>query len=73
MAEPLIRLSSIDDEIAMEKGRLAAAQNMAHNPEWRKRVEDKFGLEYCKYRWPEVYTPSPFFKRLIDKIHFRPW
>lgn len=68
MADPQIRLSSIDDSIAMEKGRLLAAQAIAQSPEQRHRAEEKFGLAYCKQRWPEAYRPSPFLRRLIDKF-----
>lgn len=57
----------------MEKGRLLAAKNMADDPEQRKRVEERLGLDYCKQRWPEVYAPSPFFKRIVDKIQFLQW
>lgn len=63
-------LSSFDDKIAMEKGRLLAAQALAHNPEQRKRFEDKFGIEYAKQRYPEVYAPSPFEVPIVDKIQF---
>jgi hypothetical protein len=71
MAEQRVLLSTIDDEVAIEKGRLLAAQNLARDPDARKRCEEKFGLEFCKRQWPEVYSPSPFFKRLIDKLNFR--
>ena len=68
MSEPLVRLSAFDDQIAMEKGRLLAAKALAENPDQRKRTEEQFGIEYCKKRWPEAYSPSPFFRRLIDRI-----
>jgi hypothetical protein len=65
-------LSSIsDDAVAAEKGRLFAAQAIAHNPDQRKRVEDAFGVPFCKLRWPEAYQPQPFFRRLIDHLTFR--
>ena len=70
MEKPVL-LSTIDDQVAIAKGRLMAAQAIAQNPDQRRRVEEKFGLDYCKARWPEAYAPSPFFKRLIDKISFR--
>lgn len=70
--ESRIPLSSIDDDIASEKGRLLAAQNLARDPERRKIFEDTFGTEYARRRYPEVYGPAPFFKRLIDKIRFSP-
>jgi hypothetical protein len=71
--EKLVRLSSVDDNIAAEKGRLMAAQNLARDPEQRKRFEETFGLAYAKHRYPEVYAPSTFMRRIVDKIHFRGW
>ncbi len=67
---PRIPLSSVDDEIAKEKGRLRAAQAIAQHPEQRKRLEDTYGTEYCKRRYPEAYAPSPFFRRIIDSLKF---
>lgn len=68
--ESRILLSTVDDEIAKEKGRMLAAQAIAHNPEQRKRVEEMLGLPYCRSRWPEAYTTRPFFKGLIDRLTF---
>ncbi len=67
---PPVPLSAIDDDIAKEKGRLLAAQNIARDPEARKRVIDMFGEDYVKRRYPEAFAKSPFFTRLIDKIRF---
>ena len=58
--------SSFDDDVAREKGRLLAAQAIAHNPDQKKRVEDMFGIEYCKRRFPEAYRSG--FGRILDKI-----
>ncbi len=41
--------------IASERGRLIAAANMAESSEARKRVEDAYGVEYCRNRYPEAY------------------
>lgn len=41
--------------IARERGRSTAAQAIICNPESRRRVEERFGLEYCKQRYPEAY------------------
>jgi len=68
MDQPRIPLSSIDDDIAREKGRLMAAQVIAQNSDKRKQMEEIFGRDYIRRRFPEAYTPSPFFKRVIDKI-----
>ena len=58
--------SSFDDDVAREKGRLLAAQAIAHNPDQKKRVEDAFGVDYCKRRFPEAYRSG--FGRLLDRI-----
>lgn len=38
-----------------EAGRMRAAAVMATNPEQRVLVEQIFGVEYCKARYPEAY------------------
>jgi hypothetical protein len=63
-------LSTFDDAVAYEKGRLLALQNFMRDPEARKRCEDAYGVDRCKQTFPEAYTPSPFFSRLIDKMKF---
>jgi hypothetical protein len=45
-----------------------AAQNIANDAEARKRVEDSYGVEYCRQRWPEAYSRSPFFKSIIERL-----
>ena len=59
-----------EPSIAAEKGRLLAAQAIAHNPEQRKRVEDVYGLDACKRRYPEAYSPAPFFRSILDRLKF---
>jgi len=62
----MLNPSSFDDDVAREKGRLLAAQAIAHNPDQKKRVEDIFGVEYCKRRFPEAYRSG--FGKVLDKI-----
>lgn len=66
--EPLIQPSTHDDSVAMENGRLYAAWCIAEHPEQRKRVEEQFGVDFCRIRWPEAYRPEPFFKRAFAAI-----
>ncbi len=49
------RASRFDDDVAKERGRLFAARAIIENPEQRKRVEETYGKEYCRLRWPEAY------------------
>lgn len=49
------RASASDDDIAYERGRLFGVRNMIENPEVRKRMEDQWGIAYCKMKFPEVY------------------
>ena len=51
----MARASAFDKSIAEEGGRLYAARAIAENPEQRKKVEEAFGVAYCKSRWPEAY------------------
>jgi hypothetical protein len=60
----------MEPEIAREKGRLFAAHVLARNPEQRKMMEDIWGKAAMQRRYPELYSPSPFEERLIDKISF---
>lgn len=41
---------------AEERGRRLAVLKMRENPGKRKEVEDAFGIDYCKNRYPEVYA-----------------
>ena len=54
----LISVSSFDDTMARERGRLLAAQAMVNNPEQKKTVEAVYGVDYCKRRYPEVYQTT---------------
>ena len=40
---------------ACERGRLWAASNIAVDPEVRTMVEAKYGVDFCRHRWPEAY------------------
>jgi hypothetical protein len=62
----MIPASSFDDDVAREKGRLLAAQAIAHNPDQKKKVEDLYGVDYCKRRFPEAYKSG--FGRVLDRI-----
>ena len=65
-----VSASSFDDAVAMERGRLLAAQAMANNPEQKKTVEAVYGVEYCKRRYPEVYqaTLQSGIGKLFDRM-----
>lgn len=52
----IARASAWDDEIAAERGRLFALRNMIEDPETRKKMEERFGLSYCRNRYPEAYA-----------------
>ena len=62
----MLNPSSFDDDAARERGRLLAVQAIAHNPDQKKRVEDMFGVDYCKRRFPEAYRSG--FGKILDKI-----
>jgi hypothetical protein len=70
-SEPKILLSTVDDVVAAEKGRLLAAQNIARDPEARKRCEEAYGVGYCRLRWPEAYKANPFQKGILDVLTFK--
>lgn len=65
-----ISVSSFDDTIARERGRLLAAQAMSNNPEQKRVVEATFGIAYCKSRYPEAYqsTLRSGIGRLFDNM-----
>ena len=54
------------DPVAAEKGRLVAANFISNDPEARKRVEDAYGVEFCKQMYPEAYRTG--FLRMLDKV-----
>jgi hypothetical protein len=43
------------DPDAAEKGRLLGAHKVATDPEARKRVEDAYGVDFCRAYFPEAY------------------
>lgn len=64
--EPRVPISSIDDRIAMEKGRLMAARVIAEDEGKRKELEARYGSDVIRQRYPEAYR-SGFF-RMLDRI-----
>lgn len=57
---------------AAERGRLLAASRMADDPEARKRVENAYGIEFCRKMYPEVYKSG--FIKLLNKVwKLLPW
>ena len=62
----IARASSFDDAIAAERGRLLAARAIAENADQRKRVEDMFGVAYCRNRYPEAYRSG--FGKFMDRM-----
>jgi hypothetical protein len=74
--EKRILPSTLDDRVAMEKGRLHVAHTLANDPDQRKLAEDRFeavglGRDYLRKHYPEAYQRTPFFRNLIDRIRFR--
>jgi hypothetical protein len=65
-----VRLSSFDDRVAMEKGRLMAAKVCAHDAEKRREVEERYGAEYIRQLYPEAYQAqnSTAFGRFLEKV-----
>jgi hypothetical protein len=59
-------LSTVDDELARERGRVLAARAIAENPDQRKRIEATFGRDYCMRRYPECYAAG--FGAFLDKV-----
>lgn len=53
-----ISVSSFDDDVARERGRLLAAQAIANNPEQKRVVEATYGVAYVKNRYPEAYQST---------------
>lgn len=52
---PGVVMDAEEYKTLLEKGRTRAAINMLLDPECRRRMEDRFGVEKCKRRYPEVY------------------
>ena len=60
------------DPDAAERGRLMTAHKLAEDPEARKRVEEAYGVEFCKAQYPEAYRGG--FGRLLDRVRsLTPW
>ena len=53
---PDIVMTPEEIAIAQERGRSMAAQAILCCPDARQRVETKYGIDFCKNRWPEAYT-----------------
>ena len=51
---------------AAERGRLLAAALIADDPIARKRVEDAYGVEFCRANYPEAYKAG--FTRMMDRF-----
>lgn len=49
-----------------ERGRLLTAQGMASDSEGRKRMEDAFGIDFCRQQYPEAYRGG--FARMLDRV-----
>jgi signal recognition particle subunit SEC65 len=66
----LVSVSSFDESVARERGRLLAAQAIANNPEQKKVVEAVYGIQYCRNRYPEAYysTLKTGIGRLLDNM-----
>jgi hypothetical protein len=57
---------------AAERGRLIAAHEMAENLEARKRVEDIYGVEFCRLEFPEAYKSGT--ARFLERVRWLvPW
>ena len=41
--------------IASERGRALAAEAIRCNPDSRRRMEQRYGIEFCMKRYPEAY------------------
>lgn len=70
------RSMRVIDPDAAERGRLLAAHQMMNDPEARGRVEDVFGIEYCRQMYPEVYrdTGRPGLAKVMDRFrNITPW
>jgi hypothetical protein len=56
-----------EEAVAQEKGRRLAAARMAEYHDIRQRLEDVYGVAYCKSRYPEAYlTVSEADKKLAS-------
>ena len=71
------KAESLVNPDAAERGRLITAHGMANDPDGRKRVEDAFGLDYCRKVYPEAYSVARMrfgFSRILDRVReLIPW
>jgi hypothetical protein len=67
MNQPL-PVSLVDESVAKENGRRLAVSAMLINPEAKKRVEDAYGLEYCRRVYPELYAAPSRWSRLVKNF-----
>jgi len=52
------QMSYVDLVEAEERGRKMAERMVSTNPDARARVEAKFGVDYCKRRYPLAYQEN---------------
>lgn len=62
----MISISSFDDMVAAEHGRLLAARALAASIEKRHEMEELMGRDYLRRRYPEAYSSG--FGSLLDKL-----
>lgn len=62
------RSQAVVDPEAAESGRLMTAHGMANDPEGRKRLEEAFGVEYCRAMYPEAYKAEGIGLGWLDRF-----
>lgn len=70
------RMLSFADPDAAERGRLLTAQLISNDPEARSRIEDGFGVEFCRQMYPEAYRniARPGIAGILDRVrNLTPW
>lgn len=68
MNQPPVPLSVTDESVAREKGRLLAVSAMILNPEAKRRVEEAYGIPYCRRVYPELYAAPSLWSRLVTRF-----
>jgi hypothetical protein len=62
---------------AAERGRLMTAHGMAEDPDGRKRMEDMFGVDFCRLNYPEAYANTGRVRgvaKMLDLVRrLTPW
>ncbi len=48
-------LTQSEIDIARERGRQMACRRIMEDDDARRRVEEAYGIEYCRRRYPEAY------------------